>query len=73
MSLLIPPEDLDRKIDAIIAYLHARQASDGSFPTLRRFPKGVPDYVTPSDFDGWYHWGPCGWIAAVIAYHLPIV
>jgi hypothetical protein len=66
----ISTEKLDEKIEAIVDYLCERQLADGCFPTLRTFDGETPDYASPSEFDDWYHWGSCLWIAAVIAYHL---
>ena len=66
----IHPGLLNQRISAIIDYLHARQGEDGEFPTLRYFCREVGDYVTPTEFPEWHHFGKCPFAVANIVHHI---
>lgn len=63
-------EFLDARILAIVDYLKKQQSQDGEFRTLRFFCKEVGDYVQPTEYDDWYSFGKCSFLAATILFHL---
>ncbi len=63
-------EFLDAKIVAIVDYLKKQQSEDGEFRTLRFFCKEVGDYVQPTEYEDWYSFGKCSFLAASVVFHL---
>ena len=61
---------LDARMLAIVDYLGRQQSENGEFRTLRSFLGEVGDYVTPTEFEGWYSFGTCSFLAASIVFHL---
>ena len=63
-------EFLDARMLAIVDYLGKQQSEDGEFRTLRSFLGEVGDYVTPTEYEGWYSFGKCSFLAASVLFHL---
>ena len=61
---------LDSRIEAIIDFLTHAQKEDGEFKTLRNFRSQVENYVTKTNYEGWYDYGKCPFATANIMYHL---
>ncbi len=70
IGIELEKEFLDAKTTAIVHYLEKRQSEDGGFPTLRFFCKEVGNYVEPTEFEDWYSFGRCSFLAASIIFHL---